>query len=126
MPHFSPPPPLVPHNPRATTLLLLLSCTLVSCLEWIGNGRSITCIQVLHVHVEVSHILSARKDLMTPGTSLLTSSTPTATSCRIMPQSGLGDYCHNYRSTFTLPKQLSGGVLGDTVAGPGVGAYNPR
>ena len=31
---------------RFTTLLLLLSCTLVTALEWIGNGRSITCIQV--------------------------------------------------------------------------------
>ena len=86
---------------------------------------------------------------MTPGTSHLMSSTPTATSCRIMSQYGLqkselphsnnlwhtsivgvvrsiGDYCSYSRSTFTLPKQLSGGVLGDTVAGPGVGAYNPR
>ena len=31
---------------RFTTLLLLLSCTLVTALEWIGNGKSITCIQV--------------------------------------------------------------------------------
>lgn len=30
---------------RFTTLLLLLSCTLVTALEWIANGKSITCIQ---------------------------------------------------------------------------------
>jgi len=30
---------------RATSLLLLLSCTLVTALEWIANGKSITCIQ---------------------------------------------------------------------------------
>jgi len=80
---------------RFTTLLLLLSCTLVTALEWIGNGRSITCIQ------------EGPDDSWN------------------IPPNVINTYCY-IMSTFTLPKQLAGGVIGETVAGPGVGAYNPK
>jgi len=80
---------------RATTLLLLLSVTLVTALEWIANGKSITCIQ------------EGPDDSWN------------------IPPNVINTYCY-IMSTFTLPRQLAGGVLGDTVAGPGVGAYNPK
>jgi len=80
---------------RATTLVLLLSVTLVTALEWIANGKSITCIQ------------EGPDDSWN------------------IPPNVINTYCY-IMSTFTLPRQLAGGVLGDTVAGPGVGAYNPK
>jgi len=80
---------------RATSLLLLLCCSLVTALEWIANGKSITCIQ------------EGPDDSWN------------------IPPNVINTYCY-IMSTFTLPKQLAGGVVGDTMAGPGVGAYNPR
>jgi len=79
---------------RFTTGLLLLSCTLVTALEWIANGKSITCIQ------------EGPDDSWN------------------IPPNVINTYCY-IMSTFTLPKQLAAG-LGEAVAAPGVGAYNPR
>ena len=94
---------------RVTTLLIMGCCILVTALDWIGNGNSITC------------VMEGDSDSWTIPPKV----TRIATCFNLeMLLQVINTYCY-IMSTFTLPRALAGDV-GKDVAAPGVGAYDSK
>ncbi len=102
---------------RATVVFLLGCSALVTCLEWVGNGKRISCVMEGE-QASLFVCLGARIYFCSLSFCLIGKEDDWVIASNV-----INTYCF-VLTTFTLPKHWNS-KLGEEAAQPGVGAFNP-